>query len=365
MLEKIELGWTWCNCGNLSARQNVPKFDRLARERRDLSHMNSLLSPRAIARSIYESPVVAGFRRAHYEQYVERESRRTQSIVQALGFNLLTTDALDVLGGREKKTLFILGSGASVNRLTEAHFDVVRQNYSIGMNAWVSHSFVPDAYSFESDSISAPPSVEIKAMSEALSQRALAKPDTVLLLLRPKKPELVHRMVEVPESLRDRAFMYGRHNLLTRTNSALRQDLGPFLANRLKNFERRPVLIDNGASVVRMIDVGLYAGFREIVLLGIDLNSSPYFWEATDTAPSHREMRGLYQRPPNSEHDTLETFDRPYSNLLFIEELARGAERVFGASVYVGSEGSSLSGKIPDYDWNVVQTASKKFTSAP
>ena len=253
---------------------------------------------------------------------------------------------------------------APVNRLTEAHFDVVKQNCSIGINTWVSHSFVPDAYSFESDSISAPPSVEIKAMSGALSQRALAKPDTVLLL-RPKKPELVHMMVGVPESLRDRAFMYGRHNLLTRTNSALRQDLGPFLANRLKNFERSPVLIDNGASVVRMIDVGLYAGFREIVLLGIDLNSSHYFLEDTDTAPSHREMRGLYQRPPNSEHDTLETFNRPYSNLLFIQELARGAERVFGASGYVGSEGSSLSGKIPDYDWNVVQTASERFTSAP
>ena len=113
VLEKIELGWRRCNCRKISARQNVPEFDRLARERRDPSQMNSLLSPRAFGRSIYESPVIAGFRRAHYEQYVERESRRTQSIVQALGFNLLTTDALDVLGAEKIRRCSFLGARTS------------------------------------------------------------------------------------------------------------------------------------------------------------------------------------------------------------------------------------------------------------
>jgi hypothetical protein len=305
-----------------------------------------------LARRVYESPALAGLREAHYERQVTSESQRTQSVVQELGFNLLTTEALALLQGREKKTLFILGSGASVNRLTKEHFDAVKRNSSIGMNSWVSHSFVPDAYSFEADNILAPPSVEIKTMSAALSRRALSHPETLLLLFRPKRPDLLHRMVRVPESLKPRAFMYGRHNLLTRSNSALREDLGPLLARRYKNLDRSPVLIDNGASVVRMIEVGLFAGFREIVLLGIDLNSSPYFWEAPDASSNHRKMRGLYHRPENAEHDTLETFNRPYSNLLFIEELAGAAERHFGATVYIGTDGSSLSGKIRNYDWN-------------
>jgi hypothetical protein len=305
-----------------------------------------------LARPIYESPALAGFRQAHFERAVTAESQRTRSVVQALGFSFLSTDALALLGGREQKTLFILGSGASVNRLTNEHFDVVKRNYSIGMNAWVSHSFVPNAYSFEADNISAPPSLEIETMSEALSHRALSHPETVLLLFRPKRPDLLHRMVRVPESLKPRAFMYGRHNLLTRSNSALRKDLGPLLANRYKNLDRSPVLIDNGASVVRMIEAGLFAGFKEIVLLGIDLNSSPYFWEAADATIDHQRMRGRYHRPENAEHDTLETFDRPYSNLLFIEEMARAAAQQFGANVYIGTEGSSLSGKIRTYDWN-------------
>jgi hypothetical protein len=313
--------------------------------------MKSVPSARSLARGIYERRLLATFRKLHFEQQVGRESLRTKSVVQALGFNLLTKDALALLRGWEKKTLFILGSGASVNRLNTSHFEEIKRGYSIGMNAWVSHSFVPDAYSFEADSSPAPPSLEIRTMSDALATRALSHPGTVLLLLRPKNPALLHRMVKVPESLRPRAFMYGRHNLLTQTDSALRSDLGPLLANRVKSFETKPVLIDNGASVVRMIELGLFAGFKEIVLLGIDLNSSPYFWEAPDAPSRHRGMRDFYQRPQNNEHDTLETLERPYSNLLFIKELAFAAHRDFGASVYVGTEASSLSGTIPSYRW--------------
>ena len=315
--------------------------------------MRKLVFSPALARGLYESRILAGFRKMHFERAVEKESHRTWSVIQPLGFNVLTTAVLARLAGKENKTLFILGSGASVNRLTDKHFDVVKRSYSIGMNAWVSHTFVPNAYSFEADTIVAPPSVEIETMSDALASRAQSHPETTLLLFRPKTPELLHRMVKVPESMKSRAFMYGSHNLLTRTDAALKRDLGSLLVNRLKNLDKSPVLIDNGASVVRMIEVGLFAGFKEIVLLGIDLNSSPYFWEAGDAPPSHQPMRGRYHRPQGTEHDTLETFDRPYSTLLFIQEMAQAGEREFRATVYIGTEGSSLSGKIPDYHWNL------------
>ena len=315
--------------------------------------MKKLVISPAFARGLYESQILACFRKMHFERAVDKESHRTRSVIQSLGFNVLTTAGLARLAGNENKTLFILGSGASVNRLTDKHFDVVKRSYSIGMNAWVSHSFVPDAYSFEADTILAPPSVEIEAMSDALASRAQSHPETTLLLFRPKTPELLHRMVKVPESLKSRAFMYGRHNLLTRTDAALKKDLGPLLVNRLKNLDKSPVLIDNGASVVRMIEVGLFAGFKEIVLLGIDLNSSPYFWEAPDAPQSHQQMKGRYHRPQNMEHDTLETLDRPYSTLLFIQEMAQAGVREFGATVYIGTEGSSLGGKIPYYHWTL------------
>jgi len=313
--------------------------------------MKSRSSARVLARGIYESSSLAGFRGRHYKQHVDKEAFRTKSVLQDLGFNPLTRDAFALLHRKQASTLFILGSGSSINSLTQGKFEEIKRGYSIGLNAWVSHGFVPDAYSFESDSIPFPPSLEIKTMSEALGQRAVSHPNTLLLLLRPKHPELLHRMVEVPQALRDRAFMYGRQNLLSRTDLALRKDLGPFLVNRFKDFDDKPVLMDNGASVVRMIEIGLFAGFTEIVLIGIDLNSSQYFWESPDADTDRHDMRSSYRRPQNSKHDTLETIDRPYSNLLFIKELALVAPKIFNANLYLGTEGSSLAGAIPRYHW--------------
>jgi len=313
--------------------------------------MKSSSSARDLARGIYESSSLARFRGWHYKQHVDREALRTKSVLQAVEFNPLTRDAFALMRGKEARTLFILGSGSSINSLTKDKFEEIKGGYSIGLNAWVSHTFVPDAYSFESDSIPAPPSLEINSMSEALGKRALSHPDTMLLLLRPKSAQLLHRMVEVPQTLRDRAFMYGRQNLLSRTDWALRKDLGRFLVDRLEDFGGMPVLIDNGASVVRMIEIGLFAGFKEIVLVGIDLNSSRYFWEAPDAAADHHDMRSSFRRPKNSKHDTLETIDRPYSNFLFIKELALLAPKVFNANLYLGTEGSSLAGALPRYHW--------------
>ena len=313
--------------------------------------MKSGRSPRDVARGVYETASLARFRGWHYKQHVNTEALRTKSVLQAVDFNPLTRDALALIRLKEADTLFILGSGSSINSLNQDKFEEIDRGYSIGLNAWVSHAFVPDAYSFESDSLPSPPSREIKTMSEALGQRAVTHPNTLLLLLRPKHPELLHRMVEVPPALRDRAFMYGRQNLLTQSDLALREDLGPFLVNRFEDIDDKPVLIDNGASVVRMIEVGLFAGFTKIVLLGIDLNSSQYFWESPDADTGHLDMRSSYQRPQNSKHDTLETLGRPYSNLLFIRELALLAPKIFNAKLYLGTEGSSLAGAIPRYHW--------------
>ena len=46
-------------------------------------------------------------------------------------------------------TLYVLGSGASVGRLTRADFDAIAAADSIGLNFWLLHDFVPDFYQFE------------------------------------------------------------------------------------------------------------------------------------------------------------------------------------------------------------------------
>ena len=47
------------------------------------------------------------------------------------------------------KTAFILGSGASINNLSEGNWAEIRQNFSIGLNFSLLQDFVPNAYSAE------------------------------------------------------------------------------------------------------------------------------------------------------------------------------------------------------------------------
>ena len=47
---------------------------------------------------------------------------------------------------KKSDTLFILGSGASINEMTEKNFKWVQKNDSVGFNNWVLHEFVPVYY---------------------------------------------------------------------------------------------------------------------------------------------------------------------------------------------------------------------------
>ena len=50
---------------------------------------------------------------------------------------------------KKTDTLFILGSGASINELTQEQWGFIKQHDSVGFNNWVVHKFVPDFYMFE------------------------------------------------------------------------------------------------------------------------------------------------------------------------------------------------------------------------
>jgi hypothetical protein len=87
---------------------------------------------------------------------MERDARRESSFAlrqaETASVPLLSPDRLrDKLGlDSGADTLYILGSGASIEDLTSAHFDHIAKHSSVGINNWGVHPFVPDIYSFES-----------------------------------------------------------------------------------------------------------------------------------------------------------------------------------------------------------------------
>lgn len=306
---------------------------------------------RSALRRTYELDIASVFRGLHLRQLKNLETRKTLAIAKENGFATLTLASLQSLAEKKSSTCFILGSGSSINDLTEENLETIKRGFSIGINAWVSHGFTPDAYSFEADGLDEDPSQEIQTMTKALAEKAREKPDLALLLLRPKRADLQKRMVEIPPSLRQSSFMCGRYNLTTRRHQNLEKDLDKILSREKKRPLRVPVVVENGATVARLLTLSALAGFTKVVLVGVDLNSSGYFWQETNATPLSAQWIENYPRKNLDRHDTLETDKRPFSNLDFLTTLAPLLQKHFEVETFIGSHKSSLASRLPVYDW--------------
>lgn len=61
------------------------------------------------------------------------------------GFNIFHKPLLYSKG----KTIYILGTGESVTEYTSHHWNKISNSYSIGLNMWIIHDFVPDILQLE------------------------------------------------------------------------------------------------------------------------------------------------------------------------------------------------------------------------
>lgn len=81
--------------------------------------------------------------------YTARESVNmyNQSVALSRRFGQILSN--DFLQYKKSDTIFILGSGPSINHLDDAFFENVRKHDSIGFNFWFAHDFVPAMYMFQ------------------------------------------------------------------------------------------------------------------------------------------------------------------------------------------------------------------------
>lgn len=309
------------------------------------------MHPGRVIRSLYDSSLGKPVRSLHFRRAVRKEGKTAKSVAERLGYDMTAEIARLKFAEQTTKTCFILGSGSSVSELTDEAFEHIRTGFSVGINSWVSHPFVADAYSFEADGLADGNTSEVTAMSEDLRLKASASPGLSVFLLRPKRVDLAHRMVEVPNVLRNSTFMYGRQNLLTARDENLELDVHFALRATVKLFRDTRVVIDNGASVVRLVSLFSILGFRQIVLVGIDLNSNPYFWFDGSKSGVHERLRRNYKRPSGVVHGTQARGGRPFATDDFISVMSRELRDSLGVSIYVGSHNSALAGRLPVYKW--------------
>lgn len=279
-----------------------------------------------------------------------RERYRIGSAAENLGLGILDSPTIETFRilKPDAKKVFILGTGASVNSIEQEGFEHMNSNFSIGVNQWIFHPFIPDLYSYEAD-----PDVRLL---HALDRTEVQEKRPPLLVLRPTKREDFRILSHVPESVRAFTFLYGRHNLWTRN----RQNIGIDYLRALRHaslWKRRAVMVDNGASIVRLVSLCIQMKFSEIIFVGVDLNNVEYFWGSRPAYLKRFGIETFETAQRGATHETLSTTSRPFGVDTFLSELEQALRENLGIKLFVASQKSHLAQFLPVYAWPSVGTS--------
>ena len=250
---------------------------------------------------------------------------------------------------RAGATAFILGSGPSINGMSDDQWRHVRQGTSIGFNWWLHHPHVPDLYVFED---------ALETHRDTLQQRADAYASVPVILKHLVCGFTADPQAEQLELLRDYppevlAHTYLSSELPLRGNSPLQLRHALRLAAWLGLFRtsrRVQWLPIRSSSLTYLIALCVRAGFDEIVLCGVDLNRPGTFYSTPEELEAGIDPAGRDGRAT----PIHETEDPSYKSLPISTILSVLDQQVLhprGIQLWVAHPGSALAGVLPVYAW--------------
>jgi hypothetical protein len=176
-------------------------------------------------------------------------------------------------------TIFILASGSSISSYSKKHWDIIKRHDSIGFNFWPVHDFIPTYYQVEIPQAGLDRAAKLaKIMS--FKQKAY------------QNVPIIIKTTQITPSRRDSFFQNLNDNYLPNvyvskvipipglTIETQRKSIG--LLNWLGYFDagKRFNSVSSWASSVSdLLHIAVKFGYKNIVLCGVDLNDSRYFYE--------------------------------------------------------------------------------------
>ncbi len=208
-------------------------------------------------------------------------------------------------------TLFILGSGASVLSYTAEEWSTISANDSLGFNYWIVHPFVPTHYLFEF----CKDERDMACFTHNLSARADYTSRSSIFLKDAERfePEIIKKYVEtLPLEKSNPLNLIWDAEIVGQTVSEFEHSLSGL--NRLGCFSegRYWAIPRNRATLFLAINLAVRAGYKNIVMCGVDLNNTDYFFRADSFAAS---LSGLCVPPANQFGAVHKTNDPHYGEL--------------------------------------------------
>jgi hypothetical protein len=243
--------------------------------------------------------------------------------------------------GPSSDTLFILGSGGSINDLNLAQWERIGAADSVGFNFWLIHDFVPTYFVFEQ--IDDP--TQARIFFELLERRAHDYRNVPMIMRSSAvDPE------RIPDAVRPQLFASASFEVPGRTVAELRRALDWSRRAGIWTPGDLRVIPAKRASLSYLLFLGWFLGYGQIVLCGVDLNHTRYFYEDDH----ERYLSKGRPIPDSGQHGTVHrTLDKRVDPLTVdevIQTINEGYLIPRGVSLFIASKQSALYPMLPHYE---------------
>lgn len=273
--------------------------------------------------------------------YLRRQAKRK-------GLNLV--ESLNSNEFKSSDTIFILGSGYSISEITEQQWEVIEKHDSIGFNSWVFNDFTPTYYCMETPIKSLHFNAIIKQLNK--KKKIFKNVPFIIQYQHLLKSPNHYQGLELPEN-----NIYYNIPMMPNTTS---KSILLLLLRWWEKAHRQEMswLIHYSSSLSYLVAMGYIMGYKNIVLLGVDLNNSKYFFEhpdANEASKAYAQIHNTVMHEMNrsgkiKEHDTVNAKKTEIYGCLPIDQYLYEFNKILkkkGVHLTVGNKESRLGEGLP------------------
>lgn len=187
-------------------------------------------------------------------------------------------------------TIFILGSGPSINNISEDQWNHIRQENSVGFNYWFIHDFVPDFYMFQM-----PPEIPLHEMTLNMLDSVRESYRDIPFIFRGDANAEVTFDTKDPrfETLTNGdLYVLDEYPIHRKVQVDINLILEYFELMGMLEFDRIPRIIPKlRSSVILLMVLAYQMGYKKIVLCGVDMNEGfEHFYDAPEFKKKYDEL---------------------------------------------------------------------------
>jgi len=254
---------------------------------------------------------------------------------------------LDLGSNRRSDTVFILGSGWSINNISESKWKTIKNHDSFGFNLWLRHAHVPSMYFSHVPDTRSANEMLLRCFIKLMEERAQdykAVPKFIPFL----HNDPTHKFINaIPKAWRQNLYAINTFTAVARSAQEVNREISNLLDNGW--FRCNPTgplkLFSYIGTIIQLMDLSVRMGYRRVILCGVDMSDPRYFYEDLDQYP---DMAGIRSSPPTQ--TTHQTLKQTRGHIPIDQVVYAMNDLVFEPNeikLYVEHAGSALYPRIP------------------